>query len=82
MASKFAGLFGGDSPGDIRSLMEQENQARVRQAFLDQTKAGGGPLAANAARYREQGLQGLDRMLGAGASMMEYLLIFRIWYLK
>ena len=70
MASKFAGLFGGDSPGDIRSLMEQENQGRVRQAFLDQTKAGGGPLAANAARYREQGLQGLDRMLGAGASMM------------
>ena len=70
MASKFAGLFGGASPGDIRSLMEQENQARVRQAFLDQTKAGGGPLAANAARYREQGLQGLDRMLGAGAGMM------------
>ena len=70
MASKqFAGLFGGASPGDIRSLMEQENQGRVRQAFLDQTKAGGGPLAANAARYREQGLQGLDRMLGAGAGL-------------
>ena len=72
MASKqFAGLFGGASPGDIRSLMEQENQGRVRQAFLDQTKAGGGPLAANAARYREQGLQGLDRMLGAGADLMD-----------
>ena len=72
MASKqFAGLFGGASPGDIRSLMEQENQGRVRQAFLDQTKAGGGPLAANAARYREQGLQGLDRMLGAGAGLMD-----------
>jgi len=54
------GLFQGASLGDIRNLMGQERDARVRQSMMNVSQAGGGFQAAMAAKARQQGNEALS----------------------
>lgn len=64
MRQQFAGLFGGDTVGDVRSMMEGERQARIRQAGVD--ARGGGFLPSLVARARQQGIESLRGGIRSG----------------
>ena len=64
MRQQFAGLFGGDTVGDVRSIMEGERQARIRQAGVD-AKAGGF-LPSLVARARQRGIESLRGGIRSG----------------
>jgi len=64
MRQQFAGLFGGDTVGDVRSMMEAERQARIRQAGTD--ARGGGFLPSLVARARQQGIESLRGGIRSG----------------
>ena len=61
---QFAGLFGGDTIGDVRGMMEAERQARIRQAGVD--ARGGGFLPSLVARARQRGIESLRGGIRSG----------------
>ncbi len=56
------GLFGGPTPQDIRQLMNQENELRIRQAGLD--SRAGGYQAQLMSQATERGRQALGNLFG------------------
>lgn len=64
MRQQFAGLFGGDTVGDVRGMMEAERQARIRQAGAD--ARGGGFLPSLVARARQRGIESLRGGIRSG----------------